>query len=245
MRAPWRKSYDQPRQLIKKQGHYFAKKGPYSQSYDFSRSHVWMWELNYKESWVLKNWCFWIVVLEKTLESPLHSKEIQPLHPKQKQFWMFIGRTDAEAETPILWPPDAKNWSWKRPWCWDRLKVGEEDSRGWDGWMALSIQWTWLWVNSGSSWWTGRPGVLQSMGSQRVRHNWATELNWTELMYSLSFCSLFWGCSCCSFLFLTSFVLWIINRNSFRRLGYFNCGDCHNRLAPYNICQYALLATSP
>ena len=156
---------------------------------------------------------------------------------------MFIGRTDAEAETPILWPPDMKNWSWKRPWCWERLKVGGEgDSRGWDGWMASSTQWTWLW---GSSWRTGRSGVLQSMGSQRVRHNWATELNWTELMYSLSLCSLFWGCFCCSFLFLTSFVLWIINRNNFRRLGYFNCRDCHNRLAPYNICQYALLAPSP
>ena len=95
---------------MKKQRHYFANKGPSSQSYGFSNSHVWMWELDYKESWVPKNWCFWTMVLEKTLESPLNCKEIQPVHPKWDQSWMFIGRTDAEAETPILWPPDAKNW---------------------------------------------------------------------------------------------------------------------------------------
>ena len=108
--ALWKKSYDQPRQHTKKQRHYFAKKGPISQGYGFSSSHVWMWELDYKESWVLKNWCFWTVVLEKTLESPLDCKEIQPVHPKGNQSWIFIGRTDAEAETPILWLPDAKNW---------------------------------------------------------------------------------------------------------------------------------------
>ena len=110
MPAPWEKSYDKPRQHIKKQRHYFAKKGPYSQSYGFSRCHVWMWELDYKESWVMKNWCFWPVGLEKTLESPLDCKEIQPVHPKGNQSWIFTGRTDAEAETPILWPPDAQNW---------------------------------------------------------------------------------------------------------------------------------------
>ena len=108
--ALWKKSYDQPRQHTKKQRHYFANKGPISQGYGFSSSHVWMWELDYKESWVLKNWCFWTVVLEKTLESPLDCKEIQPVHPKGNQSWIFIGRTDAEAETPILWLPDAKNW---------------------------------------------------------------------------------------------------------------------------------------
>ena len=96
--------------IIKKQRYYFANKGPSSQSYGFSSSHVWMWELDYKESWAPKNWCFWTVVLEKTLESPLDCKEIQPVHPKGSQSWIFIGRTDAEAETPILWPPDAKNW---------------------------------------------------------------------------------------------------------------------------------------
>ena len=102
--APWKKSYDQLRQHIKKQSHYFANKGPSSQSYCFSSSHVWMWELEYKESWALKNWCFWTVVLEKTLESPLDCKEIQRVHPKGDQSWVFFGRTDVEAETPILWP---------------------------------------------------------------------------------------------------------------------------------------------
>ena len=99
-----------PRQHIKKQRHYFTDKGPSSQSYGFSSSHAWMWDLDYKESWVLKNWCLWTVMLEKTLESLLDCKEIQPVHPKGNQSWIFIGRTDAEAETPILWPPVAKNW---------------------------------------------------------------------------------------------------------------------------------------
>ena len=108
--APWKKSYDQLRQHIKKQRHYFVNKGSSSQGYGFSSSHVWMLELDYKESWVPKNLCFWTVVLEKTLESPLDCKEIQPVYPKENQSWIFIGRTDAEAETPILWPPDAKSW---------------------------------------------------------------------------------------------------------------------------------------
>ena len=107
--APWKKSYDQPRQDIKKQRHYFTNKGPFSQSYGFSNSHVRMWELDYKESWAWKNWCFWTVVLEKTLESPLDRKEIQPVLLKGDQSWVFIGRTDAKAETPILWPPHAKS----------------------------------------------------------------------------------------------------------------------------------------
>ena len=116
MLAPWKKSYDKPRQHIKKQRHHFADKGPSSQSYGFSSSDVWMWELDYKESWVPKNWCFWTVVLKKTLNSLLDCKEIQSVHPKGNQSWMFIGRTDAEVETPILWPPDAKNWLiWKDP----------------------------------------------------------------------------------------------------------------------------------
>ena len=143
-----------------------------------------MWELDYKESWAPKNWCFWTVVLEKTLESPLDCKESQPVHPKRNQSWIFIGRTDVEAETPILWPPWCKELThWKRPWCWERLKVGGEgDDRGWDGCVASPNQWTWFWVNSGSWWWTGRPGRLLSMGSQRVGHDSETELNWTELM---------------------------------------------------------------
>ena len=101
---------------IKKQRHYFANKGPSSQGYGFSSGHVWMLELDHKEAWAQKNWCFWTVVLEKTLESPLDCKEIQPVHPKGDQFWTFTGRTDVEAETPILWPPDAKSWLiWKDP----------------------------------------------------------------------------------------------------------------------------------
>ena len=138
MLAPWKKSYDQPRQHIKKQTHYFADKGPSSQSSGFSSSHVRMWEMDYKENWVLKNWCFWAVALEKTLESPLDSKEIQPVHPKGNQSWIFIGRTDAEAETLAAWCEQRTHW--KRPCCWERLKVGGEgDNRGWDSWMAYQL----------------------------------------------------------------------------------------------------------
>ena len=108
--APWKKSYDQPRQHIKKQRHYYANKVLYSQSYDFSNSHVYMWELDHKESWAPKNWCFWTVVLEKTLESPLYCKESQPVHPKGNQSWIFIGRTNTEVEVPILRPPDGESW---------------------------------------------------------------------------------------------------------------------------------------
>ena len=179
MLAPWKKSFDQPRQHIKKQRHYFAKKGPSCQSYGFSSSHVWVWELDYKESWALKNWCFWTVVLEKTLESTLDSKEIQPVHTKGNQSWIFIGRTDTEAETPILWPSDAKNWLiWKDPearkdWRKEEKGTTENEMVGWYHWL-----WTWAWVNSSNWRWTGKPGMLQSTGSQSVRHSWLTELNW-------------------------------------------------------------------
>ena len=108
--APWKKSYDQPRQHIIKQRHHFADRGLYSQSYGFSRGHIWMWELDCEESWAPKNCCFWTVVLEKTLESPLDCKEIQPVQSKGDEFWVFFGRTDAKAETPVLWPPHAKSW---------------------------------------------------------------------------------------------------------------------------------------
>ena len=136
MLAPWKESYDKPRQHIKKQRYHFANKGPYSQSYGFSSSHVQMWELNHKESWVLKNWCFWTVVLEKTLESPLDWKEIQPVNPKGNQFWIFIERTDAEAETSLLWLLDMKGWLiGKRPdagkdWRWDK-GMTEDEMVGW------------------------------------------------------------------------------------------------------------------
>ena len=145
----------------------------------FSSSHVWMWELNHKESWAAKNWCFWTVVLEKTLKCPLDYKEIKPVHPKGNQAQIFIGRTDAEARAPILWPPDAESWligedpDAEKDWRQEK----EMTDRGWDGWMASLTQWTWVWASSGSWWWTGKPGVLQSMGLQRVRHSWATGLN--------------------------------------------------------------------
>ena len=138
MLTPWKESYDQPREHIKKQIHYFANKGLPSQNYGFSSGHIWMWELNNKESWALKNGCFWTVVLEKTPESPLDYKEIQPVHPEGDQSWVFIGRTDAEAETPVLWPPDAKSWHiWKDPdagkdWRWEEEKgMTEDEMVGW------------------------------------------------------------------------------------------------------------------
>ena len=142
-----------------------------------------MWVLDCEKSWAPKNWCFWSVVLEKTLESPLDCKEIQPVHSKGDQSWEITGRTDAKAETPIVWPPHAKTWligkdsDAGRDWGQE-----EKGTRGWDGWMASLTQWAWVWVNSGSWWWKGRPDVLWFMGSQRVGHDWATELNWTELM---------------------------------------------------------------
>jgi len=129
--------------ILKKQRYYFANKGPYSQSYGFSSSHAWMWELDYKGSWVLKNWCFWNVVLEKILESPLDCKEIQPVHPKGNQTWIFIAKTDAEAETLILWPPDAKNWLiGKDPDAGKDRRLEEDGMTGWDGWMSSPTQCT-------------------------------------------------------------------------------------------------------
>ena len=136
-----------------------------------------MWELDCEESWVPKNSCFWTLVLEKTVESPLDCKEIQSVPSKGDQPWVFIGKTDVEAETPILLLPNAELTHWKRLWCWQGLgSGGEGDDKGWDGWMSSLTRWTWVWVNSGSCWWTGRPGMLQFMGSQGVGHDWATEL---------------------------------------------------------------------
>ena len=141
MLAHWKKSYDQSRQHIKKQRYYFVNRDPSSHSYGFSSSHVWMWELYYKESWALKNCCFWTVLLEETLESHLDCKEIQPVYPKGNQSWLFIGRTDAEAETLILWPPNAKNWViWKDPdvgkdWRWEEKGTTEDKIVGWHHWL--------------------------------------------------------------------------------------------------------------
>ena len=151
-----------------------------SQSYGFSSSIVRMWELDYKENWLPQNWFFWTVVLEKILESSLDCKEIQSVHPKGNQSWIFKGRTDIETETPIIWPPDAKNeFTVKDPDAgkdWSQEKKGT--TGGWNTWMASSNCWTWVWASSRSWWWTGRPGVLQSTGWQRL--TWLS--NWTELM---------------------------------------------------------------
>ena len=142
----------------------------------------------HKDSWAPKNWCFWTVMLEKTLESPLDCNEIQPVHPKGDQSWVFIGRTDAEAETPILWPPHVKCWligkdpDTGRDWGQEEKGKTEDEISGWHHWLDGRES-----VNSRSWWWTGRPGVLRFMGSQRVGHDWATELNWTELKHTISF----------------------------------------------------------
>ena len=167
---------------ILKSRHYFANQSPSSQGCGFSCIHVWMWELNYKEHWALKNWCIWTVVLEKTLESPLDArrsnqsiwKEISPecsleglmLKLKLQYLGNLMGRAD----------------SFEKARFWERMKAGGEGYNiGWDGWMASPTQWTWVWVNSGCWWWTGSPGMLQFLGSWRVRHDWAIELNWTVL----------------------------------------------------------------
>ena len=144
------------------------------------------WELDHKESWMPKNWCFWTVVFQKTLERPLYCKELQPVHSKGDQSWVFFGRNDAEAETPVLWPPHVKSWligkdpDAGRDWGQEEKGTAEDEMAGWHHWLDGHV-----WVNSGSWWWTGRPGVLQFMGSQRVRHDWVTELNWTEHIYTL------------------------------------------------------------
>ena len=161
---------------ILKSRDYFSSKGPSSQSYGFSSSHVWMSELGNKESWAPKNWCFWTVVLERALESILDCK-IQPVHPKGDQSWIVIGRTNAEAEAQLLWPPDVKNWLiWKdhdagKDWRQEEKGTTEDEMVGWHHWLDGLDG---VWASSGSWWWIGKPGVLQCMGSQR---GWATELN--------------------------------------------------------------------
>ena len=181
MLALWKKSYDQPRQHIEKQRHCFADKGLSSQGYGFSGSHVWMWELDYKESWAPKNRCFWTVVLERTLETPLDCKDIKPVNPKGNQLSVFIGRTNAEAETPILWPSDVENWllgkdyDAGKDWRQEEKGITEDEMVGWHHWLRQKFE--------------QAPGVGDGQGSLECCSPWGCKesdmtewLNWTELM---------------------------------------------------------------
>ena len=181
--TPWKESYDQPRQHIKKQRHYFVNKGPSCQDYGFSSGHVWMWALDCEEGWAPKNRCFWTVVLEETLESLLGWKEIQLVHPKRNHSWIFIGRTDAEAETPILWPPHAKSRSIGkdpdagRDWGQEEKGTTEDEMAGWHPQL-----------NGHGFGWT--PGVGDGQGGLACCDSWGRKeldttkwLNWTELTH--------------------------------------------------------------
>ena len=183
--APWKKSYDQPRRHIKKQRQRFANKGLSGQSYDFSSSYVWIWGLDYKESWAQKNWCFWRSVLEKILESPLDCKEIQPVNPKGNH-WIFIHWKDWcwiwNSNTLTTWCEELTHW--KRPWCWERLKAGGKgDDRGWDGWMAPPTRWKWVWVSSRSWWRIGKPGMGQAVHGVAKSWTWLNDLS--ELSWAI------------------------------------------------------------
>ena len=185
MLTSWKERYDQPRQHIKKQKHYFANKSPSSQGSGFSSGHVWMWELDCEESWAPKNWYFWTDSGEDSCESlgvqgdttsPSQRRPVLGVHWKD-WCWGWNSSTLATSCEEFT--------HWKRLWCWEGLgSGGEGDDRGWDGWMASLIRWTWVWVNSWRWRWTGRPGVLRFMGLQRVGHDWANELNWTDLNWT-------------------------------------------------------------
>ena len=178
MLTPWKESYDQSRLHIEKQRQYFANKGPSSQGYGFSSGHVWMWELDCEESWALKNWCFWTVVLAKTLESPLECKEIQPVHSKGDQPWVFFERNDAKAETPILWPPHVKSWligkdsDAGRDWGQEEKGMTEDEMAGWYHRLnGCEIEWI--------------PGVSDGQGGLACCNSWGCkesdtteQLNW-------------------------------------------------------------------
>ena len=187
--------YDHPRQHIEQQRHYFVNKGPSSQGYGFSSGHVWMWELDYKENWALKNWWFWTVVLEKTLDSPLNCKEIQLVHPKGGLSWVFIGRADAKAETPIFWPPDAKSWH-----IWDDPDAGKDRRQEKKGMTEDEMVGWQHWLNGCGFGWT--PGVGNGQGGLAGYSSWGCKelvtterLNWTKpssmVRFSNMYCSIF------------------------------------------------------
>ena len=175
MLTSWKESYDQPRQHITKQRHDFASKGLSSQGFGFSSGHVCMWELDCKESLAWKNWCFWTVVLEKTLESPLNCREIQPVHPKGDQSWVFIRRTDAEAETPILWPSDAKSWLIWKDWGQEENGMTEDEMFGWHHQLnGHGFGWT---LGFGD----GQVGLACCASWGHKESDTTEQLNWTEL----------------------------------------------------------------
>ena len=176
MLAPWKKSYDQPKEHIQNQRLYFANEGPLVKAMVFPVVVYGCESWTIKESWALKNWCFWTVVLRvpwTTRRSNLSSlKEISLNIHRKDWCWSWNSNTLA------TWCKELSHW--KRPWCWERFKAEEGGDRGWDDWIALLSRWTWVWARSRSWWWTGKPGVLQSMGLQRVGHDWEIELNWSE-----------------------------------------------------------------
>ena len=182
MLAPWKKSYDKPRQHIKKQRHPFADKGPYSQSYGFSSSHAWLWEQDHKEGWVLKKWCFQTVVLKKTLESPLDGKVIKPVNPKGNQHWIFTGSTDAGAEGPIFWPPDIKSQligkdpKSGKDWGHEEQGVTEDEMVGWYHWLnGHSLSRLHKIVKDSEVW---HAAVHRITKSQTWLSNWRTTTEW-------------------------------------------------------------------
>ena len=206
MLAPWEKTYDKPTQHIKKQRHYFADKGPSTQSYGFSSSHVWMWKLDSKE-----NWCFWTVALEKTLESPLNNKEIEPVNPKGNQSWIFIGRMDAEAEALRLWPLDVKNWlTGKDPdagkdWRQEEKGTTEDEMVGWHHWL-----------NGHES--EQAPGVDDGQGSLACCSSWSGKGSDTNKLLNRTYLSLFTCYSLCLSLGITCLFSHLLKLLSHRDL---------------------------
>ena len=180
--VPWKKSYYNSRQQMKKPRHYFADKCGFSQSYDFSSSQVWMWKLDHKESWVLKYWCFWTVVLEKTLENSLDCKESKPVNPKGNQSWTFIGRTEAKVEIPLLWPSDAKNWLFGKDsntgkdWRQEEKGTTEDEMVGWLHWLNGHEFEQALRAGDGQE---NLACFMQSMSLQKVGYDWVSEVKWS------------------------------------------------------------------